>query len=160
MESAGSGATWPEPVKRSSAGTREAKPGTEKQDLFLMRRPPSLLAGPGAARPSMPRFPSAPFWVYGFQIQSRCLRGNPLGLHPLTACDIDRPSPEATARQAPLRIRIGPIEAFKSEPDWHSTPVVDINSATTCADEYFAIASRLSTYTIKTVFGRPISASE
>ena len=56
-------------------------------------------------------------------------RPNPLGLHPVTVREIDLPSPETTARKTPLRIRIGPIEAFDG------TPVVDIKSASTRADE-------------------------
>jgi tRNA-Thr(GGU) m(6)t(6)A37 methyltransferase TsaA len=56
-------------------------------------------------------------------------RPNPLGLHPVTVREIDLPSPEATARQAPLRIKIGPIEVFDG------TPVVDIKSASTRAQD-------------------------
>jgi tRNA-Thr(GGU) m(6)t(6)A37 methyltransferase TsaA len=65
-------------------------------------------------------------------------RPNPLGLHPVTVREIDPPSrafgvtgppsPEATARQVPRRIKIGPIETFDG------TPVVDIKSASTRAD--------------------------
>ncbi len=55
-------------------------------------------------------------------------RANPLGLHPVTVREIDLPSPEATARQPPLRIKIGPTEAFDR------TPVVDTKSASTRAD--------------------------
>ena len=35
-------------------------------------------------------------------------RPNPLGLHPVTVREIDG-----------TRVKIGPIEAFESEPDWH-----------------------------------------
>jgi tRNA-Thr(GGU) m(6)t(6)A37 methyltransferase TsaA len=55
-------------------------------------------------------------------------RPNPLGLHPVTLREIDLPSREATAREAPIRIKIGPIEVFDG------TPVVDIKSASTRAD--------------------------
>ena len=55
-------------------------------------------------------------------------RPNPLGLHPVTVREVDPPSSEATARQVPLRIKIGPIETFDG------TPVVDIKSASTRAD--------------------------
>ena len=55
-------------------------------------------------------------------------RPNPLGLHPVTVREIDPPSHDATARRAPLRLKIGPIEAFDG------TPVVDIKSASTRAD--------------------------
>lgn len=55
-------------------------------------------------------------------------RPNPLGLHPVTVREIELPSDDATARPAPLRIKIGPIEAFDG------TPVVDIKSASTRAD--------------------------
>jgi tRNA-Thr(GGU) m(6)t(6)A37 methyltransferase TsaA len=44
-------------------------------------------------------------------------RPNPLGLHPVTVCEIDG-----------IRVKIGPIEAFDG------TPVVDIKSASTRAD--------------------------
>jgi tRNA-Thr(GGU) m(6)t(6)A37 methyltransferase TsaA len=65
-------------------------------------------------------------------------RPNPLGLHPVTVREIDRPSREASAfaqakaRQdgatSVTRLKIGPIEAFDG------TPVVDIKSASTRAD--------------------------
>ena len=55
-------------------------------------------------------------------------RPNPLGLHPVTVREIEPPSPNAMAGQAPPRIRIGPIEVFDG------TPVVDIKSASTRAD--------------------------
>lgn len=55
-------------------------------------------------------------------------RPNPLGLHPVTVREIDPPSPDATAKEAPRRIKVGPIEAFDG------TPVVDIKSASTRAD--------------------------
>ena len=56
-------------------------------------------------------------------------RPNPLGLHPVTVREIEPPSPEAAAKEAPRRIKIGPIEAFDG------TPVVDIKSASTRADQ-------------------------
>jgi tRNA-Thr(GGU) m(6)t(6)A37 methyltransferase TsaA len=55
-------------------------------------------------------------------------RPNPLGLHPVTVREIDPPSRDATAREAPRRIKIGPIEVFDG------TPVVDIKSASTRVD--------------------------
>jgi len=45
-------------------------------------------------------------------------RPNPLGLHPVTVREIDG-----------TRLKIGPIEAFDG------TPVVDIKSASTCAEQ-------------------------
>ena len=55
-------------------------------------------------------------------------RPNPLGLHPVTVREIEPPSHDGSARQAPLRVKVGPIEAFDG------TPVVDIKSASTRAD--------------------------
>jgi tRNA-Thr(GGU) m(6)t(6)A37 methyltransferase TsaA len=56
-------------------------------------------------------------------------RPNPLGIHPVTVREIDPASLETMARQAPIRIKIGPIEAFDG------TPVVDIKSASTRVDD-------------------------
>jgi tRNA-Thr(GGU) m(6)t(6)A37 methyltransferase TsaA len=52
-------------------------------------------------------------------------RPNPLGPHPVTVREIDPPSPDGSA----ARVKIGPIEVFDG------TPVVDIKSASTRADE-------------------------
>ena len=56
-------------------------------------------------------------------------RPNPLGLHPVTVREIDPPSREGYGATRGIRIRIGPIEAFDG------TPVVDIKSASTRADD-------------------------
>jgi len=56
-------------------------------------------------------------------------RPNPLGLHPVTVRAIDPPSREGYGATSGIRIKIGPIEAFDG------TPVVDIKSASTRADE-------------------------
>ena len=56
-------------------------------------------------------------------------RPNPLGLHPVTVRQIDRPSREGYGVTGGIRIRIGPIEVFDG------TPVVDIKSASTRADD-------------------------
>jgi tRNA-Thr(GGU) m(6)t(6)A37 methyltransferase TsaA len=57
-------------------------------------------------------------------------RPNPLGLHPVTVREIDPPSREGYGKTGGVRrIKIGPIEAF------NGTPVVDIKSASTRADQ-------------------------
>ena len=56
-------------------------------------------------------------------------RPNPLGLHPVTVRAIDPPSREGYSATRGIRIKIGPIEAFDG------TPVVDIKSASTRAEE-------------------------
>jgi tRNA-Thr(GGU) m(6)t(6)A37 methyltransferase TsaA len=57
-------------------------------------------------------------------------RPNPLGLHPVTVREIDPPSREGYGKTGGVRrIEIGPIEAF------NGTPVVDIKSASTRADQ-------------------------
>jgi tRNA-Thr(GGU) m(6)t(6)A37 methyltransferase TsaA len=56
-------------------------------------------------------------------------RPNPLGLHPVTVCEIDSPSREGYGATGRTRVKIGPIEVFDG------TPVVDIKSASTRADE-------------------------
>ena len=55
-------------------------------------------------------------------------RPNPLGLHPVTVREINRPSREGYGATRATRLKIGPIEAFDG------TPVVDIKSASTRAD--------------------------
>jgi len=55
-------------------------------------------------------------------------RPNPLGLHPVTVREIDRPSRDGSGATTVRRIKIGPIEVFDG------TPVVDIKSASTRAD--------------------------
>jgi len=56
-------------------------------------------------------------------------RPNPLGLHPVTVREINPPSREGYGATRATRLKIGPIEAFDG------TPVVDIKSASTRADE-------------------------
>ena len=56
-------------------------------------------------------------------------RPNPLGLHPVTVREIDPPSREGYGATSGIRIKIGPIEVFDG------TPVVDIKSASTRADD-------------------------
>ena len=56
-------------------------------------------------------------------------RPNPLGLHPVTVREINPPSREGYGATRDTRLKIGPIEAFDG------TPVVDIKSASTRADE-------------------------
>ena len=56
-------------------------------------------------------------------------RPNPLGLHPVTVREIDLPSREDSGARGSIRLKIGPIEVFDG------TPVVDIKSASTRADE-------------------------
>jgi tRNA-Thr(GGU) m(6)t(6)A37 methyltransferase TsaA len=56
-------------------------------------------------------------------------RPNPLGLHPVTVREIAPPSPEDSGATGGTRIKIGPIEVFDG------TPVVDIKSASTRADQ-------------------------
>ena len=56
-------------------------------------------------------------------------RPNPLGLHPVTVREIDPPSREGSGATRGTRVKIGPIEVFDG------TPVVDIKSASTRADE-------------------------
>jgi tRNA-Thr(GGU) m(6)t(6)A37 methyltransferase TsaA len=56
-------------------------------------------------------------------------RPNPLGLHPVTVREIDPPLRDGCGATGRIRIKIGPIEAFDG------TPVVDIKSASTRADE-------------------------
>ena len=56
-------------------------------------------------------------------------RPNPLGLHPVTVREINPPSREGYGATRATRLKIGPIEAFDR------TPVVDIKSASTRADE-------------------------
>src|SRR2546429_9136753 len=56
-------------------------------------------------------------------------RPNPLGQHPVTVREIDPPSREGYGATSGTRLKIGPIEAFDG------TPVVDIKSASTRADE-------------------------
>ena len=56
-------------------------------------------------------------------------RPNPLGLHPVTVREINPPSREGYGATRAARLKIGPIEAFDG------TPVVDIKSASTRADE-------------------------
>jgi tRNA-Thr(GGU) m(6)t(6)A37 methyltransferase TsaA len=55
-------------------------------------------------------------------------RPNPLGLHPVTVKEIDPPLRDGHGATGGIRIKIGPIEAFDG------TPVVDIKSASTRAD--------------------------
>jgi len=56
-------------------------------------------------------------------------RPNPLGLHPVTVREINPPSREGYGATRATRLKIGPIEVFDG------TPVVDIKSASTRADE-------------------------
>ena len=56
-------------------------------------------------------------------------RPNPLGLHPVTVREINPPSREGYGATRATRLKIGPIEVFDE------TPVVDIKSASTRADE-------------------------
>ena len=56
-------------------------------------------------------------------------RPNPLGLHPVTVRGIDPPPRAKDNATSATRIKIGPIEAFDG------TPVVDIKSASTRAEE-------------------------
>jgi tRNA-Thr(GGU) m(6)t(6)A37 methyltransferase TsaA len=56
-------------------------------------------------------------------------RPNPLGLHPVTVREIDPPSRKGYGATSRTRIKIGPIEVFDG------TPVVDIKSASTRADQ-------------------------
>jgi len=63
-----------------------------------------------------------------FYTRSRA-RPNPLGLHPVTVREINPPSREGYDATRATRLKIGPIEAFDG------TPVVDIKSASTRADE-------------------------
>lgn len=56
-------------------------------------------------------------------------RPNPLGLHPVTVREIDSPSRDGCGATSRTRLKIGPIEVFDG------TPVVDIKSASTRADE-------------------------
>ena len=56
-------------------------------------------------------------------------RPNPLGLHPVTVREINPPLREGYGATRATRLKIGPIEAFDG------TPVVDIKSASTRADE-------------------------
>jgi tRNA-Thr(GGU) m(6)t(6)A37 methyltransferase TsaA len=56
-------------------------------------------------------------------------RPNPLGLHPVTVREIAPPSPEDSGATGGTRVKIGPIEVFDG------TPVVDIKSASTRADQ-------------------------
>jgi tRNA-Thr(GGU) m(6)t(6)A37 methyltransferase TsaA len=55
-------------------------------------------------------------------------RPNPLGLHPVTVCEIAPLSREGYGATSGIRIKIGPIEVFDG------TPVVDIKSASTRAE--------------------------
>ena len=55
-------------------------------------------------------------------------RPNPLGLHPVTVREINRPSREGYGATSRTRVKIGPIEVFDG------TPVVDIKSASTRAE--------------------------
>ena len=56
-------------------------------------------------------------------------RPNPLGLHPVTVRELNPPSREGYGATRATRLKIGPIEVFDG------TPVVDIKSASTRADE-------------------------
>ena len=56
-------------------------------------------------------------------------RPNPLGLHPVTVREIDPPLRDGYGATSGTRVKIGPIEVFDG------TPVVDIKSASTRADE-------------------------